>query len=107
MSDETYDNWLALLSPSQRRHRGRLSAKLTRGDDGGASRPSSYRCNVEEPENPLPCPLSSSVRIFPFQSIRQSNPTEPFLEIFLMLDSIRLLVTGELDILDPKATALH
>ena len=95
MSDETYDNWLALLSPSQRRHRGRLSAKLTRGDDGGASRPSSYRCNVEEPEKPIAAPtLVQHWDISaPKHSAKQRDRV--LFEIFLVLASIRLDVFEE------------
>src|SRR5438128_809371 len=40
-------------------------------------------------KNPLPCPFSTRVRIFTFQSIRQCDATEPFFDIFLMLASNR------------------
>ena len=41
-------------------------------------------------KNPLPCPFSTRVRVFAVQSIRQSDATKSFLNIFLMLASIRL-----------------
>jgi hypothetical protein len=86
-------------------------------------------------KDPLPCPISTGVWIFSLQSIRQYNPTESFLEIFLMLASICLdlfeegffdrrgqhcvpvfitftssnndLIPRKIDIFDPKTAALH
>src|SRR5207245_5541102 len=86
-------------------------------------------------KNPLPCSFSTRVRVFAVQSIRQSDATKSFLNIFLMLASIRLdmsakglldrdrqhrvtifitfagsnddLVASKVDSFDPEMTALH
>src|SRR5688572_4343113 len=86
-------------------------------------------------ENPLPWPITTSIGILAFQCMRQTYTPKSLLDVFLVLGSVRLnmfkkhlldpcwqhrvtvfitfagsndnLITGEINILDPKATAFH